>query len=347
MGAPDEFPIFELDEASRPMFAASSHQGQAQHHFVFAPQGTTETIELWARLVQCRKKRKVNFLWHQVALWPQGAEPGRVFFTGCYKACFSEKTSEFDFDWDCWQKRFEDENGGLLERYWVTTEDGQSRLLRFQTNGWGSAISSSLALGHGFDWGVRNEETLRRVQELRFLQMSNDEFDRQMLLKWNNPQNSIRFESDWLELSREERDALAFECEHGEWDELIRLARLVLTARLGREACNSGRVHWNFFCFIPINIQNAQEQMMFENDPFLLCWRALLFDYFRPRHARFIGLSETIPSCIRCHFQSGNPRTRVAVEPSQHEVLEARNKLKEWAHQHIDIHSARVLMALL
>ncbi len=346
---PRHFSSFGLDEAARLVFAPSSHESQAQHFFRFAPQGSNEKMDLWARLVEHKEKRGFNCsYWHRVALWPEGAEEGRVFFVGCSVDQLRETSAQtFELDWEQWQKSFEKPSYfGHLGRYWATEEQGETRVLRLDASDY--AFSNVFQVGSEgrFVWRPYDKQTPPRVKDLRFMKVPVDDFDEQMRAQWNNLRSPIRLESDWWRFSRQQRDAFAFRCENGEWDEFLRLARLVLTARFEHQNQSWGRTGWNFFCYVPTAISNVQGESVLENDDFLVRWRAALFDFFRPIYARNIGFCEDIPECVKRHFQSSNPRTQVEAEPSQHEVLEAQLELATWARHNLSQHHADELLAL-
>ena len=85
-------------------------------------------------------------------------------------------------------------------------------------------------------------------------------------------------------------------------------------------------------------------QQVWPDDPFLVTWRTALFEFFRPVYARDFGFEADVYDCVKSHFSRGRPQTLVAVEPSHHEILEARFELQNWATKKLGEKRARELL---
>jgi hypothetical protein len=325
------FPTFVLNETAAEVFTPRSFEGVSQHGFDFRPTVAPGKLKVWARLVEKRdQRRNFNFSYGlKVALWPEGAEAGCVSFVGVSPDDFRKSgENKPEINWQKWQHRFVGSNYfGHLGRYWKVCEGGQTTLLRVDASD--AAFVGEEDSGNRFFW--RQNPESRRLKDWHWLQMSSAEFESQMRELWNNPESRLRFEVNWHHLSDDARDALAFRCENGSWDEFIRLLRLALIARVGLERGEVlGEVSWQVFCYAPVSVSLGGNHI-WPDDPFLAAWRAALFSFFRPVFARVQGFDEDIYDCIKSHFFSSRPANWVRAQPSHHEMLEAQLELQYWA----------------
>ncbi len=346
------------DAALRVYLPPESWDGEAQHRFVFSTkEGDTEP--LLARLVMVQPDVNARRFMHCVVLRPESAEPSRVFVAGSLWYCSGRK--EIDswmtpkvakrFNWSLFEQSFNDSGYTRdISRFWRGRDDKRNLVLKIDANGWGETF--------GFE-GTAVERELyaqgfiladgHRIphdqQDLRFLRQKTSTFRRQIRAYLNDPNGQVRAALKWQLLDDSEREAAAFRCENGSWRDLQQVATWVLQARIGLEhpPIDCG-VEWDFTAYGETAVSGAN----FEDDEFLFTWRSALVQVFRPDNVNEAGKNiDERPLCIWSYIGDSDLRFVQVDTLTQHEILEANLKLRDWVDEHFAPDEAALLLKTL
>ncbi len=151
----------------------------------------------------------------------------------------------------------------------------------------------------------------------------------------NDENSEMNFALNWREKSEQEKDAIAFGCQMGDWKGLQHLfgcAQKLITCHLGKFPWpESERSQWNFdrvWSSRPGTVEPCAEAIAWSNR-----WRAAICEFARPSFWR----DEPI-SIYRWRHHEPNRRKLLSVEctmPTHHELLEAQLELREFLRPHL------------
>ena len=207
-------------------------------------------------------------------------------------------------------------NGHSFCRYWQSPDLASCFALRCDGFGVVAQRAGEKMANTLFDW----EKTAGENQFWDWKEVNFRHFAKNF---WPNLKNSdLRFAYDWQFLSYEQKNAFAFRCENGDWDEMQRVFSLVLQVAAGllniKASEYDGVIFWQFDRSEP-RFNEAQIQ-------FLKRWQKAVFAFFRPEFVLKFHV------CVR-HWRDKSMEYSIVSSsiPSAHEVMEAQLKLREWA----------------
>ncbi|BCM93461.1 hypothetical protein IAD21_05352 [Abditibacteriota bacterium] len=357
------------DAALRAYLSPESWNGYAQHRFVFRTEDGEEE-PLLARLALVRPFRRGKPFKHCVILRPERAETTRIFVSQGYwryGEIWMTSREASRFKWGLFERNLmDDESYHHLSRFCLKQQGDRDVLLRLDSHGGGKIYGYKWGgedlYSKNFDWHPNNQlPYYRHVQSkrlflcdqlnLRLLRQTDTSFQRQLDFDWNNPTGEIRATLKWQQLNDAERNAIAFHCQNGDWDNFRSIAALALGVRLrGMNSLpeevffdgSDGTYMWIFDYG-----KGTCGEADLHRDEFLLRWFAALIEIFQPDNINAEGIMDfERPSCICGHIMDSK-LWEAHVEPfSQHELMESQLKLREWAAQHFPPEEAQRLLAL-
>ncbi len=354
------------DAALRAYLPPESWNGEAQHRFIFRTEDGDEEA-LLARLVAVQSDEYGKEFDHCVVLRPECAEVSRIFIAANFRYYIAGKRIESWmtprkarlFNWSLFEQGFnEDKYNHNISRFVLVKEQERDVVLNIVASGWGHVLVYDVQIeravesldSQAFRWRYNaNSSHSDPDSDLQFLRQTNISFQHHMAACWNDVDNEMRIASHWQVLEPIKRDLLAFKCRNGIWDDLLSVATLALRVQLSRlPLCPTLVCRWNFV-EPGIDVRDDRRFQIRDSNfrESLFQWRTAITQVFETENVNAQGrvFSES-PVCISSHIASSELRW-VWVEPfSQHELLEAHLKLREWALEHFPPEEAERLLAL-
>ncbi len=355
---PAPLPYLNLDAATALALPLAEVEARAQVRFCFRlPNGDEEW--LLARLCVVDPERRGERC-YCVILLPENAEVERIIVAKNLRYrdgnrsinAWMTPAQVAIWDWDLFAQSFNDERyDRRLERFWKTDEAGQTTLLKFKSNGWGTIYGATPKNKIEQFILARKRPHARRdappePADMRFLRMHDADFCRVVRALWEDSEGPIQTALRWSRLSDKEKRVIAFECERGSWTELREVARRVLTVYAAHVQNPADHYRWNFVDYGYITVNRVLKYG--DKEPALQAWRSALTTRFGTRNVDSAGVKiDSLPLCLWSYVSKHELSIIEVAPPTMHETMEAQLKLRDWTNAHFAPDEAARLLELL
>lgn len=243
-------PFLNLDAATALALPLALVKARAQFRLCFRlPNGDEEW--LLARLCAITPSSRGERFHYCVVLRPEKAESNLIFVAENlrYRAGHRELNNWMTpaqaelWNWDLFEQSFNDK-ARRLARFYKVKEYAQNTLLKFGADGRG-AIFEDASEGktaresERFIWQRSRRGISHEIADMQFLRIKQHNFRRKVRALWNDANGPIQTARRWMQLTDEQKSAIAFQCERGDWTQLREVASWVLTLYASRSQATS------------------------------------------------------------------------------------------------------------
>ena len=352
-------PFLNLDAATALALPLAPVQARAEFRFCFQlPDG--DATWLLARLCAIGPDEAGKRFQYCVVLRPENAETNRIFVAEnlWYRAGRRQLSDWMTpaqatrWKWDLFEQSFNDNDYvRQLARFCFFKEGDHKVLLKFGADGWGAICESSsedkgVHESERFIWQRPRRGVSHEVDDARSLRVRQSNFRRHVRALWKDVNGPIQTARRWMQLTEEQRQTVAFQCERGNWAQLREVASWVLMVYAMRSNHKDGNYSWNFtdYGYITVN----KSFLKGEDEEILLSWRAALTESFGAHNVGAEGVKiDSLPLCLWSYIGNDELSIIEVVPPTMHEAIEALLKLRDWANAHCAPDEAARLLEIL